>query len=109
MCRARILETESARETLPAMQSIVGEINAYFKRKAVCRIHADRAKDITGEAIDDHFCRQGVRVTETPGYKPNANPRAESAVNVVKTRANVMLVVFGPPGRVLWPAAVHHA
>ena len=48
-------------------------------------------------------------MTHTPGYEPNANPRAESAVNVIKTRARVMLQSLGPEGRSLWPCAVQHA
>ena len=109
MSFTRFLETKSVKETLPAMQSIINEIHCHFKCKAVFRIHADRAKELTGEEIDDHFCRQGIRVTETPGYEPNANPRADSAVGVVKTRARIMLQSLADEGRPCWPLALQHA
>ena len=104
----RFLETKKARETLPALQPIVAEVECDFKCNAVYRIKAGRAKELTGEDIKDYFAQRGVRVAETPGYEPNANPRAESAVDVVKTRARTMLMALGPTGRTLWPAAVQH-
>ena len=80
---------------MPAIQSIVTEINCHFKTKAVYRIHADRAKELTGDYIKGRFnTNWGIRVTETPGHEPNANPRAESAIGVVKPRARAMLVAL---------------
>ena len=85
--------SKNIKETLPAIQSIVAEINCHFKAKAVHRIHADRAEELTGDFIREGFSTDwGIRVTETPGYKPNARPRVESAIGVVKPRARAMLV-----------------
>ena len=77
---ARFLESKHVRETLPAIQSMVTEIDSHFKTKAVYRIHADRAKELTGDTVKEWFSDRGIRVTETPGYEPNAKPRATSAV-----------------------------
>ena len=84
-------------------------MNDIFKCKAVYRIHGDRASELTGEIVTDYFEERGIRVTETAGYEPTANGRAESAINVIKTKARVMLMSLGPAGRTLWPAAVQHA
>ena len=80
-----------------------------FKRKAVYRVHGDRASELTGEAVSEYFEDRGIRVTNTAGYEPNANGRAESAVGVIKTKARAMLMGRGPTGKALWPAVVHHA
>ena len=72
-------------------------------------MHGDRASELTGEAVSEYFEERGIRVTETAGYEPNANGRAESAVGVIKTKARVMLMGLGPMGKALWPAAVQHA
>ena len=88
---------------------MVTEINDLFKCHAVYRIHGDKASELTGERVEEYFEPRGIRVTHTPGYEPNANPRAESAINVIKTRARVMLQSLGPKCRTLWPCAVQHA
>ena len=106
---ARVLETKNVSETIPALRSIINEVNDLFKCKAVYRMHGDRASELTGEAVTEYFEERGVRVTETAGYEPNANGRAESAIGVIKTKARVMLMGLGPTGKALWPAAVQHA
>ena len=106
---ARFLESKHSSETIPAIEDIVNEVNCMFKCKAVFRIHADRAKELTGDRVKSYFRDKGVRVTDTAGYDPNSNPRAEGAIGLVKTRARVMLSGMGPEARELWPAAVQHA
>ena len=106
---ARFTETKYPSEAIPALRSIINEINDLFKCKSVYRMHGDRASELTGEAVTNYFEERGVRVTETAGYEPNANGRAESAVGVIKTKARVMLMSLGSVGKVLWPAAVQHA
>ena len=106
---ARFLETKHSSETIPAIEDIVNEVNCMFKCKAVFRIHADKAKELTGDRVKAHFRERGVRITETAGYDPNSNPRAEGAIGLVNTRARVMLSGMGPEARELWPAAVQHA
>ena len=105
----RPLETKQTAETADALQDIINEINCMYKTKVIWRLHADRASELSGERIRDHFRPQGIRVTSTAGYEPNANGRAEGAINILKARARAMLHGLGPQGRELWPLAVQHA
>ena len=59
---------------------MVNRIQNLFKRKAVYRVHADRAQELTGDRARQAFERIGVTVTSTAGYESNANGRAERAV-----------------------------
>ena len=61
------------------------------------------------EKTKAYFKPRGVRSTHTAGYAPNANPRAESAVYVIQSRARVLMMSLGPEAKTLWPAAVQHA
>ena len=105
----RVLETKSLRETIPAISSIVNQINAQFRCKAVFRIHGDKASELTGEHVEQYFEPRGVTVTHTAGFDPNSNGRAEGGMDVIKTRARTMLQQLGRPGRCLWPLALQHA
>eukprot|EP00959_Pyramimonas_sp_CCMP1952_P100406 2100493-Pyramimonas_sp.AAC.1 len=77
----------------------------------VYRIHGDRASELTGTKSKEHFAKQGILVTSTPGYEPNNNPRAEKGIGLVKLRARAMLLSFTDPRdrQDLWPMAVQHA
>ena len=59
--------------------------------------------------MKDHFRNRGIRVTSTAGYEPNANPRAEGGINLVKNRARTLLMNMGPEGPELWPLAIQRA
>ena len=73
----RALETKQTDETLGALQDIVNEVNCRYKTRVIFRLHSDRAHELCGERVRDHFRPQGIRVTSTAGYEPNAKPRAE--------------------------------
>ena len=62
---ARFLETKHVSETIPALRSIINEVNDLFKCKAVYRMHGDRASELTGEIVTDYFEERGIRVAET--------------------------------------------
>ena len=64
---ARFLETRNVSERIPALRSIINEVNDLFKCKAVYRMHGDRASELTGEAVTEYFEERGIRVTETAG------------------------------------------
>ena len=97
------------RETIPALNSIVNQMHAQFRRKAVLRIHGDKAGELTGEAVENFFEARGVRVTKTAGHDPNSNGRAEGGIGIIKTRARIMLQQLGDAGGTLWQLAVQHA
>ena len=63
-----------------ALMRIINRIENQHKCKAVYRVHADRAQELTGDRtrklLEDH----GITVTSTAGYDNNANGRAERAV-----------------------------
>ena len=103
------LGTKQTAETVNALQGIINDINAKYKCKVIWRLHADRASELSGERIREHFRPQGIRVTSTAGYDPNSNGRAEGGINILKTRARAMLHGLGQQGRELWPLAVQHA
>ena len=103
---ARCLETKHSEETIPAISDMANEINSLFKRKSVFRIHADRAPELAGERVKAYFRERGVWCTETAGYEPNSNPRAECGVGMAKPRARAMPASLGPRRRELLPAAI---
>ena len=63
-----------------AVLRIINRINNIHKCKAVYRLHADRARELTGEKARDTFEALGISVTSTANYDSNANGRAERAV-----------------------------
>ena len=77
--------------------------------KSVYRIHSDRASELTGDRVHNYVKPNGIRATQTAGHAPNANPRAEGAINIIKPKARAMLASLGDHGRGLWPLAVQHA
>ena len=105
----RPLETKNTSPTIKALQDIVNEVHCRYKQKVIFRMHSGRAKELCGERVEDHFRPQGIRITSTAGYEPNANGRAEGAVGILKDLASRMLQGLGPQGRDLWPLAVQHA
>ena len=85
------------------------------KRKAVYRVHADRAKELTGDRAKKFLEDNGVMVTSTAGYDSNANGRAERAVQFFQTKSRIMLCSnircekFQEKLRGLWTFATVHA
>ena len=59
---------------------MINRIQNQFKRKAVYRVHADRAQELIGDRARQQFEDIGVTVTSTVGHESNANGRAERAV-----------------------------
>ena len=71
--------------------TMINRIQNLFKRKAVYRVHADRAQELTGERAREAFERIGVTVTSTAGYESNANGRAERAVLFFQEKVRTLL------------------
>ena len=73
----RPLETKRLEEALLAIQSVVNQASALVRCKSVTRIHGDKASELTGEKVEQHFADRGSIATNTGGCGPNANPRAD--------------------------------
>ena len=61
------------------------------KCKAVYRVHADRAPELTDDRPRQFLENCGVTVTSTAGYDSNSSGRAERAVQFFCTKARTML------------------
>ena len=102
-------------EAPAALRKMINRIENMHKRKAVYRVHADRAKELTGDRHVKFLEDNGVMVTSTAGYDSNANGRAERAVQFFQTKARAMLSSnirserFQEKLQELWTFAVVHA
>ena len=101
-----------------AASSIIRMINRIENRhkcKAVYRVHADRAPEITDDRPRQFLEDHGVTVTSTAGYDSNSNGRAERAVQFFCTKARTMLSSnirsdkFQEKLKQLWPLVVQIA
>ena len=98
-----------------ALRQMINRIENLHKCKAVYRVHADRAKELTGDRHKKWLEDCGVMVTSTAGYDSNANGRAERAVQFFQTKARTMLSSnirsekFQEKLQGLWTFAVQHA
>ena len=82
-----MLATKSIADTAPALNRMVTRIENLHKCKAVYRIHADRAQELTRYRIKNAFAARGIEVTNTAGYESNANGRAECALRFFQEKA----------------------
>ena len=98
-----------------ALRKIINRIENQHKCKAVYRVHADRAQELTGDRHRTFLENQGITVTSTAGYDSNANGRAERAVLYFLQRARTLLSSnirsekFQNKLAQLWTFAVQHA
>ena len=75
------LESKDADHCIAAMEQVLCKVRAEFEgAQVVHRIHGDREGGLTGERVQRHFAAQGVMVTSTVGFDPNANGRAERGI-----------------------------
>ena len=71
-----VVATRSTENVAPAVLRIINRINNLHKVKAVYRLHADRARELSGEKAWDMFEQVGVTVTSTANYDSNAGEKA---------------------------------
>merc|ERR1711989_89995 len=94
---------------------MINRIEYMHKRKAIYRVHADRAPELTGDRAKNFLEMNGVMVTNTAGYDSNANGRAERAVQFFQAKSRTFLVSnirsekFQEKLHQLWTFAVVHA
>ena len=102
-------------EATQAGISMINRIQNLFKRKAVYRVHADRAQELTGDRARQAFERIGVIVTSTAGHESNANGRAERAVLFFQEKVRTLLSTkirsekFQQKLRSFWTFAAQHS
>ena len=72
-----VLSSKRVEDTEPALLRMKARIDSMHRCKAVFRIHADRAQELSGERISATMAKLGVLVTSTAGVDSNANGRAE--------------------------------
>ena len=78
-------------EAASSIMRMINRIESRHKCKAVYRVHADRAQEITGDRHRQFLENCGITVTSTTGYDSNSNGRAERAVQFFCTKARTML------------------
>ena len=78
-------------EAVAGIIRMVNRIENRHKCKAVYRVHADRAPDLTGAWQKQLVEAKGITVTSTAGYDSNSNGRAERAVQFFCAKARTML------------------
>ncbi|CAK0907605.1 unnamed protein product [Prorocentrum cordatum] len=107
---ARPLQSKAADEVGKALELVVAEVSLEFQTRCVFRLHAHCARELSGPRVRERMAGHGVLVTNTPGWEPNNNGRAERGIGAIKQRARAMLIALEPADREqLWPAAVQHA
>ena len=105
----------STSDTYPALQRMINRIQNLHKCKAVYRLHADRAHELSGTRVRGLLESMGVAVTSTAGYDSNANGRAERAIRWIKDEVKTFLVSnihsekFQEKIQSLWTFAAQHA
>ena len=72
---------------------IINRIENENKCKAVYRVHADRAQELTGDRHRTFLENSGITVTSTAGYDSNANGRAERAVLCFLQKGTHVIVI----------------
>ena len=97
-----------------ALVKMVNRITNQHKCKAVYRIHADRALELTRSRSRQMLEYHGVTVTSTAGHDSNANGRAERAVLWFQEKGRTLLCSrirsehFQKQLLSLWTFAVQH-
>ena len=86
-----LIPAKSSEYVAPEALRIIRRINNIHKCKAVYRLHADRARELTGEKARDTFEALGITVTSTANYDSNANGRVERAVLFFQERVRTLL------------------
>ena len=85
------VELLSAKSEAAATMRMVNRIENRNKCKAVYRVHADRATEMTGDRQKQYLENCGITVTSTARSDSNSNGRAERAVQFFCTKARTML------------------
>ena len=70
---------------------IISRIENQHKCKAIYRVHADRAPELTGDTAKKLLEDHDITVMSTANYDKNANGRAERAALRIQQTARTLL------------------
>ena len=79
------LDRRAKENVLSCLQSVVADLNT------VARVHSDQAKEFLSHMVMEWLKEQGIRQTFTSAYDSQANGVAERWINLIKTKATVLL------------------
>ena len=87
----RLLESKSELDTLPAIQSMIGQVESEVGARCVYRVHSDQGQEFLAKNITNWLTSSRITHTTTEGYDPKANGGAEEAVGALKRTARSLL------------------
>ena len=91
-----------------AVTSVLAELNSIFGEQLVVRFHTDRGREFLNSAVGRFLLDQGIAQTNTAGYDPKANGRAERYIGILKQQATSYLI-HGEMQLTFWYWAVKQA
>ena len=87
------LDRRIKENVLSCLQSVVADLNTLTggSKPPVARVHSDQAKEFLSHMVMEWLKEQGIRQTFTSSYDSQANGVAERWINLIKTKATVLL------------------
>ena len=87
------LDRRTKENVLSCLQSVVADLNTLTggSKPPVARVHSDQAKEFLSHMVMEWLKEQGIRQTFTSTYDSQANGVAERWINLIKTKATVLL------------------
>ena len=87
------LDRRTKENVLSCLQSVVADLNTLTggSKPPLARVHSDQAKEFLSHMVMEWLKEQGIRQTFTSTYDSQANGVAERWINLIKTKATVLL------------------
>ena len=87
------LDRRTKENVLSCLQSVVADLTTLTggSKPPVARVHSDQAKEFLSHMVMEWLKDQGIRQTFTSTYDSQANGVAERWINLIKTKATVLL------------------
>ena len=87
------LDRRTKENVLSCLQSVVADLNTLTggSKPPVTRVHSDQAKEFLSHHVMEWLKEHGIRQTFTSAYDSQANGVAERWINLIKTKAGVLL------------------
>ena len=87
------LDRRTKENVLSCLQSVVADLNTLTggSKPPVARVHSDQAKEFLSHMVVEWLKDHGIRQTFTSTYDSQANGVAERWINLIKTKATVLL------------------
>ena len=87
------LDRRTKENVLSCLQSVIADLNTLTggSKPPVARVHSDQAKEFLSHMVMEWLKENGIRQTFTSAYDSQANGVAERWINLIKTKATVLL------------------